>query len=943
MKRELKKNKKVFNTFSLILFAVVVIEIILIANSTFIGNAVKSVGSKNVISREEISSFQKMIVTSNDYKFEKSLGYDQIKLANYEYTYDIGKPELPIKVLTLSIPIDKRVKNIEINYKEKKELNGFFKIMPVQPSKQCCEKEVDLGYADFVEPNSIIYNSDQPYPNKIVESFDGGYFQGHKVVKIKVYPFQYFPKTGKIVSYINPSFKLILEDSNYDEIKSVSNDLSNTELKKIADNPNDVSTNYYKSGNLARASVTYVNYLIITSQSLVNTFQPLVSHKQSKGLTTEILTTDYIYGHYSGEDNQAKIRNAIIDYHQNKGTSWVLLGGDEEVIPIRYCSSFDTTVTPSLDLLQICDIYYSALDGNWDLDGDGIYGEPTNDTADLYPDVYLGRIPLHDPIKIINWINKLIKYETNPGNGSASYLSKVAYVSSDQMRDYNLIGEHIYLSQHFPQVFNQNLVSNIEQPSGNATNPTQPSGQNVVSELSQGYGFIFFLNHGRTDGFVVKSSGYSGYPKSFILTSPNSDNGDLNSINNIDKSGIVLTISCDVGAFDAEKWFDPNVAPSPAETFLALENKGAVAVIAYGRWGWVATSWQIEDEFLRQLFIDNSNKHIGELYVLAKSQATYYRDEMYGLNLYGDPEMVVYTCQQDNDEDSYTICNNDCNDNDPNINPSEPDIHDGVDNNCNGLIDEGYFSFSFLPSYDAYLNYNGTISNSEDELCAQANTLKSYLKFETRFNISDIKSARLTLWKNDALPLKPKLYKINDYGNLGLEDWNSPEKQFIANIPQVLGYVTFDVSNYITSPTTSFLIEANDYPSSRTCFYSSRVYNPEVRPKLDVVSYSEQWKCGDANSDGIVDISDVTYLNNYIFAGGSAPNPLLAGDSNNDGSIDVSDAVYLVNYIFSGGPAPCSVPKNYVKNTNIQTKDQMNNYLQSAQQKASVSKKISVA
>jgi len=64
--------------------------------------------------------------------------------------------------------------------------------------------------------------------------------------------------------------------------------------------------------------------------------------------------------------------------------------------------------------------------------------------------------------------------------------------------------------------------------------------------------------------------------------------------------------------------------------------------------------------------------------------------------------------------------------------------------------------------------------------------------------------------------------------------------------------------------------------------------------------------CGDANSDGSIDISDVVYLIKYIFSGGPAPNPLSYGDANCDSAIDISDAAYLISYIFSGGSAPCA-------------------------------------
>lgn len=64
-------------------------------------------------------------------------------------------------------------------------------------------------------------------------------------------------------------------------------------------------------------------------------------------------------------------------------------------------------------------------------------------------------------------------------------------------------------------------------------------------------------------------------------------------------------------------------------------------------------------------------------------------------------------------------------------------------------------------------------------------------------------------------------------------------------------------------------------------------------------------KCGDANGDGSVNVSDAVYVINYVFSGGGAPLPVLAcGDANTDGAVNVSDAVYVINYVFSGGGAP---------------------------------------
>jgi hypothetical protein len=59
---------------------------------------------------------------------------------------------------------------------------------------------------------------------------------------------------------------------------------------------------------------------------------------------------------------------------------------------------------------------------------------------------------------------------------------------------------------------------------------------------------------------------------------------------------------------------------------------------------------------------------------------------------------------------------------------------------------------------------------------------------------------------------------------------------------------------------------------------------------------------GDVNGDGIVDVGDVFYLINALFAGG--PGPFGPADANGDGTVDVLDVFYLINYLFAGGPPP---------------------------------------
>jgi hypothetical protein len=59
---------------------------------------------------------------------------------------------------------------------------------------------------------------------------------------------------------------------------------------------------------------------------------------------------------------------------------------------------------------------------------------------------------------------------------------------------------------------------------------------------------------------------------------------------------------------------------------------------------------------------------------------------------------------------------------------------------------------------------------------------------------------------------------------------------------------------------------------------------------------------GDANADGTVDINDIFYLINYLFAGGLAPLGPADVDANLD--LDINDVFYLINYLYAGGPTP---------------------------------------
>ncbi|MCK4681386.1 hypothetical protein KAT82_09670, partial [bacterium] len=181
-----------------------------------------------------------------------------------------------------------------------------------------------------------------------------------------------------------------------------------------------------------RASRGEVDYLIITSSSYESTFQALADWKAQKGLTTEVVTTTWVYSNYVGVDEQDQIRNCIIDYYENKGTMWVLLGGDTGVVPARTVYAMTSGVGGAPDEDQIrCDLYYGDLDGTWDASGNGTYGQISLDEIDMYADVFVGRAPVDNTTEAARFVNKVLTYEGAPGGDTlpTDYLEDMLFMA----------------------------------------------------------------------------------------------------------------------------------------------------------------------------------------------------------------------------------------------------------------------------------------------------------------------------------------------------------------------------------------------------------------------------------------------------------------------------------------------------------------------------------
>lgn len=406
--------------------------------------------------------------------------------------------------------------------------------------------------------------------------------------------------------------------------------------------PTDGELLYSKGFASASAAGLGSQYLAVTGSEFVEQLQPLLRWKQAKGLTTALYTIDEVTAQYGGIDDAEKLRNFLIAAYE-AGTQYVLLAGDEMVLPIRYAYHANTAMTPDVSLQNICDLYFADVDGKWDADGDGVYGEPAQDQPDLYGELLVGRLPFHRAEDFTAYVEKLIAYEQNPGGGDYEYLGKSLFIAADQMRDYQGVGQHKLLAEQFPASVISDTSMLVEAPTGEAVNPQYPQAPSAIAAMGAGWGFTTLLIHGVSDGWVLRSNEYNQWPKSYLFTVAGVDgtHGYLPNIAANGKPGLIYSIGCDNAGFDMDA--PPFAATNPcvAEMFLAKPNGGAVAFVGYSRWGWVATSWKLESAFINYLY--NQSNSPSEALACSKAMYPSYRDLCYGLNYLGDPELRYWT------------------------------------------------------------------------------------------------------------------------------------------------------------------------------------------------------------------------------------------------------------------------------------------------------------
>ena len=602
--------------------------------------------------------------------------YTAIGLAGGARVVDeVGAPSIPVKFANILIPAG--AQNVSVS------ASGDWTLLaegitpyPAQPRNPKSKPRLP-----FAPPNDR-YASAEAWPAETA-TYQGDHdMQGYRFVSVRVNPLVYVAAEKKL--YLREK---VTVTATYDAAPATKTILAKQKnafeplVDSLVANPEAAAA--FAPAVRATAPKAALDYLIITSSGLSNAFQRIADYRSSAaggGYTTRVLTTNTIAADYSGTDLQAKIRACISNNVATLGTTMVLLGGDDTIVPTRYCYAAVTSQSTT-ETNMPTDLYYSGLSGNWNADGDAIYGE-TSDSVDMAWDVVVARLPMRTAAQVTNYLNKVETYEAGSPVTNKIILGGPeawsTYTGTDRPSDDVTIDGHAGFRATSPT--NHASVSDSEAwlrrlyrdgirsywpaqvgiicdtlTSWDTTTNCGSWAQteaNTKTAFNKNWTHLMFSGHGEPLGWGLESG-------EFYNTDAASMTGMV---------AFIYTDACLTGHFDKNsnsiEGSSYTTEPCLAESFLRNANVlgGALAYMGCARYGWgepdEAPASNTADggpstvyayKFYKRMY-EATNRTIGVAFAMhkadmASSSGTYAEERwiQFGVNLLGDPALKMPT------------------------------------------------------------------------------------------------------------------------------------------------------------------------------------------------------------------------------------------------------------------------------------------------------------
>lgn len=566
-------------------------------------------------------------------KFTQQAGHMLVEMPGCMQIGIEGEPLLPNYPIKILLPPGETLENAEIVVNKSKIYPLMLPLLPKQ-----ADRPLSWGISDkgFIK-NEEAYILDQ-YVTKNIK-VDMQWFRGAGIVTGTIDPMTYFPLSGNIE--LAESMTLKLTTKSKLSTQKLAHSYENI-LKEMLQNPEILSQYSINSQEEVE------RLLIITSNEFKPAFDALINHYSKYGILSQTVSPDDIdLSDIPGRDIQEKIRNKILDIYLTEGLDYVLIGGNSTIVPHRglMCKVWSGGRWLSSSNIP-ADLYYAALDGTWDANLNGIFGEYNDttgfDEADLFPELAIGRMPVATALELKNMISKSIRYQAEPvveDLDKHTFFGEFLYkdpwsLASDYLE--LLIGEHDdngYTTQGLPahlRTYKWYDMSDTNSVWSFAT---------VKQELAEGTSF-------------VHHDGHAGYTSMMKFNTWEINDSDFVTVNGIDHTTpIFYSHGCNCGGFDYSSciatrlvsgpyisvggifnsrygWFNEGQTEGPS-IHLHREFENAIYGLGFYQFGWAQTVSRIATA--------------SWVTAMGQWEQNALRWNFYTINILGDPVMRIFT------------------------------------------------------------------------------------------------------------------------------------------------------------------------------------------------------------------------------------------------------------------------------------------------------------
>ncbi len=537
-----------------------------------------------------------------------------------------GEPSLPEFTARIALPTGCAATGIEVMDAVYTPVRGYFTVMPAAaPVPFSVEQEI---YP--VEPNPEIYGSSTAYPRRPF-SFEGSsVIMGIPVAYVKVFPVRWNPASRTVEILTNLTLNVTYENSPEASTvfrRSIQSELRSQEIvRNSVVNPDAVSSS--GAAMVDSKALTYGEYVIITYPAYESYAQDLADWKTSKGVPTNVYTTDWIDSQYTCYDLPQEIRAFLTDC-RDEGVEYVLIYGDDDRIAGRdariHYSSY--TEFPPVDL-YFADINDTAPGADlWNSNGNSIWGEYGIDNVDYHPDLWVGRASVNSTGECTIFNNKVYTYErvsvtdyfdTAPIELRIGYTTELLWPGC-----YGSAGAEL-ITNYVPSAWEEAKCYNST--SNNSVTITN----NMIND---GPHHLYHASHGSQTSFSLPGGSYT---TTHFMSQTNISGGGLPAIWN--------SISCLIGQLDGYECM--------GDAWLASPNGGGFGAFnaRYG-WGNPSNPGYGVSEILSRYFYDvmwnDDLYNLGVAHAMGSDEMSPPSDEVKDwcvkeYNLFGDPELPMW-------------------------------------------------------------------------------------------------------------------------------------------------------------------------------------------------------------------------------------------------------------------------------------------------------------